>query len=90
MAKEFFTGSATARSSDELSLADIVFESWDSFDSNNNDDVDEKNNNDDSICASEKCKAFWEEKDQLLKVRTIFFINDESLTKREYFHKILI
>ncbi|KAK7342325.1 hypothetical protein VNO80_25273 [Phaseolus coccineus] len=49
---------ALLSSSDELSLADIVSESWDSFDSNNNDDVAEKNNNDDSICASEKCKAF--------------------------------
>jgi len=78
MAKEFFTGSATGRSSDEvMSLADIFFESWDSFDSNNNDGIDENNNNDDDfISASEKCKAFWEEKDQLLKVHTIFFVKD--------------
>jgi len=65
-----------------VSFADIVFESWDSFDSNKDDDVDENNNNnndDDSVCASsEKCKAFWEEKDQLLKVHTVFFFNDES------------
>ncbi|KAG2397201.1 uncharacterized protein HKW66_Vig0145630 [Vigna angularis] len=67
MAKEFFTGSATGRSSDEVSLADIVFESWDSFDSNKDGDVDENNNNENDDSSSEKCKAFWEEKDQLLK-----------------------
>lgn len=56
-----------------MSLADIVFESWDSFDSNKDGDVDE-NNNDNDGSSSEKCKAFWEEKDQLLKVHMVFLL----------------
>ncbi|CAJ1978924.1 unnamed protein product [Sphenostylis stenocarpa] len=74
MAEEF-TSPTTGPSSDEVSLADIVFGSWDSFnfsdddvhDNHNIDDVLDDNNDGHSIDTSEKNKVFWEEKYHLLK-----------------------